>query len=97
MGKAAERSQLEDDFYGLAGRVERLINTDCRRTSLNPDRLSLWQGLYREEAALVLQRRDSILREGGLPRHVATIEQLAEWNSHARKLLVNAPDEASTE
>ncbi|MFF9024973.1 hypothetical protein [Streptomyces eurythermus] len=77
MGEAAEPNQLEDNFYGLASRVERLISTGFRRTSLDPNRLT---GLYREEAALVLQRRDSIFREGGLPQHVATIEQSTEWN-----------------
>jgi hypothetical protein len=97
MSKAAERNKLESNFHGLAGRVERLVGTDSGRTTLDPERLTRWQNLYRDEATEVLRRRDSILREGGMPQHIATIEQLSEWISHARKILKDAPDPAAAE
>ncbi|MFD4710548.1 hypothetical protein ACFWN5_12815 [Streptomyces sp. NPDC058430] len=88
---------MRSKFHGLAGQVERLVSTHCRHTALEPDRLTRWQSLYRGEAAQVLHRRNSILREGGVPQHIATIEQLNEWIAHARKLLLDAPDQAAAE
>lgn len=87
--QAQTRSRLHHDFLGRASRVQRLLNTDPEQTSLDPERLRIWQNLYRDpEGTLVLQRLEEITQPGAAPS-IATLE---EWNAHAAKLLENAPD-----
>ncbi|MFD3999894.1 hypothetical protein [Streptomyces rubiginosohelvolus] len=95
MSRAKERNRLESDFLALAGRIERLTNTGPAHTTLDEVRLNRWQDVYKAEAEEVIRRRDSILREGGVPQKIASSAELTEWNAHARKILVGAPDEPS--
>ncbi|MEW2093901.1 hypothetical protein AB0932_30100 [Streptomyces sp. NPDC006682] len=95
MSQADERNRLEAEFHGLAGHINRLITTSPDQTTLDRVRLIRWQSLYETEAAEVVRRRDSILRDGGVPQKIPSSAELTEWNIHARKILEGAPDEPS--
>ncbi|WP_432004570.1 hypothetical protein [Streptomyces parvus] len=96
MSQADERNRLEQEFHGLAGRIDRLAKTSPAQTTLDPDRLARWQNLYEAEAAEVVRRRDSILREGGVAQKIPTSAELVEWISHARKILESNPEGTPT-
>lgn len=93
MSKAEDRNRLESEFHGLAGRVDRLLKTSPGDTLLDPEKLSRWQNVYKEEAGEVVRRRASILRNGGVAKKIPSSAELTEWNANARKILTDAPDE----
>lgn len=87
MTNALERAALTDQFLGLAGRIERLRHTDPNATTLDKERLVLWQKLFDDNATTVLGNRMVLLEKPA----TVSVETLVQWVKYARKTLTQTP------
>jgi hypothetical protein len=58
--RAQQRNELATQYLGLAGRVERLRDTDSDHHP-SKDELGRWQNLYQKEITVAIDRRNELV------------------------------------